>query len=169
MTGEVIRSSIDVGRDTYIAGMSIVDDLIANAGTYLGLGHDPKDDREEPRRQAARIVVTPLPSRAGVAIDYETFNPDAPDRLQPHIEHVVIGRLHGGGAILVSAHAHADTVAVLRETAPGEFTMGDDDGPFPMAVNIEVPEPGRLVYVWSYAPPGGSIEPRDRAELSLRT
>src|SRR3954447_2643868 len=148
--------------------MTIVDDLLANAGVYLGIGRDPGDDRATPRRQAARIVVTPLPNGAGVAIDYETFNPADGGRLQPHIEHAVIGRLPDGGAILVSAHAHADTVAVLRETAPGEFTMGDDGGPFPMAISVSVPEPGRLVYVWSYGEPGGAPVPRDRAEVTRR-
>lgn len=103
-----------------------------------------------------------------MAIDYEKFNPENVHRLQPHIEHAVIGRLHGGGAILVSAHAHAPTVAVLHETAPGEFTISDQSAPFPMAINISVPEPGRLVYVWSYAEPGGTAVPRDRAELTIR-
>ena len=148
--------------------MSIIDELIANAGVYLGIGRDPEDQRDEPRSQAARIVVTPLPSGAGVAVDYETFNPAESDRVQPHIEHAMIGRLHGGGAVLVSAHAHADTVAVLHETAPGEFTMGEQTAPFPMAITIAVPEPGRLVYVWSYGEPGGTAVPRDRAELALR-
>jgi hypothetical protein len=148
--------------------MSVVDELIANAGVYLGVGRDPADQGDEPRVQAARIVVTPLPNGAGAAVDYETFNPADVARLQPHIEHAVIGRLHGGGAILVTAHAHADTVAVLRETSPGEFTMGDEGAPFPMAITISVPEPGRLVYVWSYGEPGGTAVPRDRAELTLR-
>ena len=148
--------------------MSIVDELIANAGTYLGLGRDPADESTSPRVQAARIVVTSLPNGSGVAIDYETFNPADAGRLQPHIEHAVIGKLHGGGAILVSAHAHADTVVVLHETAPGEFTLRDEGSPFPMAIQISVPEPGRLVYVWSYAEPGGTAVPRDRAELTLR-
>jgi hypothetical protein len=148
--------------------MTIVDDLLANPGVYLGLGVDPGDQRGEPRRQAARVEVTPLPNGAGVAIDYETFNPGDGNRLQPHREHTVIGRIEGGGAILVSAHAHAGSVAVLRETSPGEFTMGDDPAAFPMSISISVPEPGRLVYVWSYAEPGGTPVPRDRAELTLR-
>jgi hypothetical protein len=148
--------------------MTIADVLIANPGVYLGLGVDPSDTNDPPRTQAARLVITPLPSNAGVAIDYETFNPASPNRLQPHIEHAVIGRLEGGGAILVTGHAHADTVAVLRETSPGEFTSGDEPAAFPMAISISVPEPGRLVYVWSYAEPGGEPVPRDRAELTRR-
>ena len=148
--------------------MSIIDELIENPGIYLGIGRDPSDDREEPRTQAARIAVTVLPSEAGVAIDYETFNAAQPDRIQPHIEHAVIGRLHGGGAMLVSAHSHAGSVAVLRETSPGEFTMDDEAAPFPMAISISVPEAGRMVYVWSYGEPGGTAVPRDRAEVTLR-
>jgi hypothetical protein len=148
--------------------MSIVDTLIDNPGVYLGIGGDPTGQGDRSEGQAARIVVTPLPSRAGVTVDYETFDPTSAERLQPHIEHVVIGRLHGGGAILVSGHAHADSVAVLRETSPGEFAMGDEPGAFPMAISISVPEPGRLVYVWSYAEPGQKPVPRDRAEVSRR-
>jgi hypothetical protein len=148
--------------------MSIVDTLIDNPGVYLGVGRDPTGERDQPEGQAARIVVTALPSQAGVTVDYETFDATSAERVQPHIEHVIIGRLHGGGAILVSGHAHADTVAVLRETSPGEFTMGDEPGAFPMAVSISVPEPGRLVYVWSYGAPGQEPVPRDRAEVSRR-
>ena len=148
--------------------MSIVDRLIDNPGVYLGVGWDPSGERGEAHEQAARIVVTPLPGGSGVTVDYETFNPADPQRLQPHIEHAVIARLHGGGAILVTGHSHADTAAVLHETSPGEFTMGDTPAAFPMAVSIEAPEPGRLVYVWSYGAPGGQPVPRDRAEVSRR-
>lgn len=147
--------------------MSILDQLIANPGVYLGIGRDPSGERDQADGQAARVVVTPLPGGAGVTIDYETFDPASPERLQPHVEHAIIGRLHGGGAVLVTGHIHAESVAVLRETAPGEFTMGDEPGAFPMAVNISVPEPGRLVYVWSFGRPGDAPVPRDRAELSL--
>lgn len=103
-----------------------------------------------------------------MTVDYETFDPANAERVQPHIEHALIGRLHGGGAVLVTGHSHADTVAVLHETSPGEFTMGEEPGAFPMAVRIEVPEPGRLVYVWSYAEPGGDPVPRDRADVTRR-
>jgi hypothetical protein len=148
--------------------MSIVDQLIENPGTYLGIGWDPAGQRDETQVQAARIEVTTLPGRAGVSVDYETFDPGNAQRVQPHLEHVIVGRLHGGGAILVSGHAHADTVAVLRETSPGEFTMDDEPGAFPMAISISVPEPGRLVYIWSYGEPGQEPVPRDRAEVSRR-
>jgi len=147
---------------------SIVDQLIANPGTYLGVGRDPSGDRSQPQGQVARIVVTPLPGNAGVTVDYETFDPTSEGRLQPHREHAVIGRLHGGGGILVTGHSHADSVAVLRETSPGVFSMGDAPGAFPMAIEIQVPEPGRIVYVWSFGEPGGQAVPRDRAEVTRR-
>lgn len=148
--------------------MSIIDQLIGNPGVYLGIGWDPQGQRGQSHGQAARIVVSPLPGSAGVTIDYETFDPGNPERLRPHVEHAVIGRTADGRSILVSGHAHADTVAVLRETSPGEFVMGDEPGAFPMAISISVPETGRLVYVWSYAEPGQQPVPRDRAELKLQ-
>ena len=148
--------------------MSIVDQLIENPGVYLGVGRDPQAQRGQPHGQAARVVVSPLPGAAGVTIDYETFDPANPGRLRPHIEHCVIGRTVDGGSILVSGHSHADTVAVLRETAPGQFVSGEEPVAFPMAISISVPEPGQLVYVWSFAEPGQQPVPRDRAELSLQ-
>jgi hypothetical protein len=148
--------------------MTILDQLIDNPGVYLGIGRDPGGQRDQPEGQVARIVIAPLPSRSGVTVDYETFDPAHPERVQPHIEHALIGRLHDGGVILVTGHAHADTVAVLHETSPGEFSMGNEGAAFPMAVSISVPEPGRVVYVWSYGEPGGEPTPRDRAEVTRR-
>ena len=149
--------------------MSIVDQLIENAGVYLGIGKEPAEDQDRADGQAARIVIAALPNEAGVTVDYETFNPATPERVQPHIEHAVIGRLHSGGAIMVTGHSHAGTVAVLRETDKGHFEMGDEPAAFPMAITISFPERGRLVYVWSYAEPGGQPIPRDRAELIRRS
>ena len=143
--------------------MSIVDDLIANPGIYLGV------DRDTAGRgtSAAKIVVTPVPGGAGVTLDYETFNPANEERLQGHAEHALLGRTHGGGAILVTGHSHADSVAVLREREPGVFLMGDEPSAFPVAIRIEMPEPGTLVHVWSYGAPGEEPVERDRAELKL--
>ena len=58
------------------------------------------------------------------------------------------------------------TAAVLRETEPGLFELGDEPSAFPMAIRIEVPEPGRLRHVWSYGMPGEDIVERDIAELT---
>jgi hypothetical protein len=145
--------------------MGIVEDLLANPGVYLGVDHDTAGRGSA----AAKIVVTPLPGGAGVALDYETFNAAQEDRVRGHAEHAVIGRVHGGGAVLVTGHSHADTVAVLRETEPGVFVLGDEPSAFPMAIKISVPEPGRLIHVWAYGAPGEEPVDRDRAELRLAT
>jgi hypothetical protein len=142
--------------------MAIVDDLVAHPGVYLGIDRDA-DGRGE---SAAKIVVTALPGGAGVTLDYETFNADK-DHIRGHAEHALLGRTHGGGAILVTGHIHADTVAVLRESEPGVFVMGAEPSAFPVAIRISMPEPGRLVHVWSYGRPGEEPIERDLAELTL--
>jgi hypothetical protein len=141
--------------------MSIIEDLIAHPGVYLGIDRDP----EGRGAAAAKIVVTPLPGGAGVTLDYETFNADNEERVRGHAEHAVLGRTHGGGAILVTGHIHADTVAVLRETEPGVFSMSGEPSAFPVEIRISMPEPGRLIHSWWYAPPGEEPVERDRAEL----
>jgi hypothetical protein len=143
--------------------MGIIEDLVAHPGVYVGLDRDATTERVS----AAKIVVTPLPGGAGVTFDFESFNTHDADRVRGHAEHAVLGRTHGGGSILVTGHIHADTVAVLRESEPGVFVMGAEPSPFPLAVKISVPAPGRLVYVWSFGAPGEQIVERDRAELTL--
>lgn len=143
--------------------MGIVDDLAAHPGVYLGIDRDV-DGRGA---NAAKIVVTPLPGGAGVTLDYETFNADKEDRIRGHAEHALLGRTHGGGAMLVTGHLHADTLAVLHESEPGVFVMGAEPSAFPVAIRISMPEPGRLVHVWSYGAPGEEPVERDRAELKL--
>ena len=143
---------------------TIVDALLENPGTYVGTGVGVADERQA----AARIVVTALPGGAGVTLDYETFNAADADRVQGHGEHAVVARTHDGGAVYVTAHFHADSVAVLTETKPGVFELGDQPYPFPMAIAIEVPEPGRITHIWSYGRPGEQPVERERAEVSLR-
>jgi hypothetical protein len=137
--------------------MGIVDDLLAQPGTYVGV--------DSHRHHAAKIVVAPLPGGGGVSLDYETFAADH-EPVLAHAEHAVVGRTAGGDAILVSGHSHADTVAVLREREPGVFVTAGEPSAFPMAIRIEVPESGRLVHAWSYGRPGEEPEERDRAELT---
>jgi hypothetical protein len=145
--------------------MSIVDDLLANPGVYIGLDSSPDGHGTS----AAKIVVTALPGNAGVSLDYETFNPEHGDRIRGHAEHAVVGRTHGGGAVMVTSHIHADSVAVLREREPGVFVLGDEPHAFPMSISISVPAPGKLVHVWSYGRPGEEPAERDRAEVTLAT
>src|SRR5258706_2146614 len=139
--------------------MSIVDDLLANPGTYLGI--DSETDRDGD--SAAKIVVARLPGGAGVTLDYETFNSTNAERVRGHAEHAVIGRTHGGGAILVTGHIHGDSVTVLRESEPGVFVMDNEPSALPVAITISVPEPGRLVHSWAYGAPGEEPIVRDRA------
>jgi hypothetical protein len=147
-----------------VALMSVVDDLLRNCGTYIGIDSDVGGHGEA----AAKIVVTPLPGGSGVTLDYETFNPGNKDRLQGHAERAIVARSHGGGAVYVTAHIHADTIALLRETDPGVFELGAEPSAFPMRILISVPEPGHLVHSWSYGMPGEEPTERDRAELTLR-
>lgn len=142
--------------------MGIVDDLLANAGTYVGVDRDPNGGGES----AAKIVVAPLPGAVGVTLDYETYSAsNPPDRIRGHAEHAVLARSHGGGAVYVTAHIHADTVAVLSETAPGVFELTGDYA-FPMRIQVSMPEPGRLRHSWSYGMPGEELVERDVADLA---
>jgi hypothetical protein len=139
--------------------MSIVDDLCAHPGLYLGIDEMAGTDL----RGAVRMVVTPLPGGAGVALDYEVLNPAHPDRLRGHVEHTMVARTHAGGVVMVVGHPHADSVAILHETDPGVFELGEDGAPFPMKVELSMPSPGRLRHVWWYDRPGGTAVPRDVA------
>ena len=145
--------------------MSIVDDLIAHAGLYIGIDSAADSDL----RGAARIIVTPLPGGAGVTLDYEVYNPAQPDRIRGHIEHTMLARMHDGGAVMVIGHAHAPSVAILRETAPGTFELGAEGSPFPMKVEVSMPEPGRLRHSWWYGAPGEEAVERDVAVLDRVT
>jgi hypothetical protein len=142
--------------------MAIVDDLLAHPGLYIGIDNVADSDL----RGAARIVVTPLPGGAGVALDYEIFNAAIPDRIRGHVEHTVLARTHDGGAVMVIGHAHAQSVAILREADPGTFELGAEGSPFPMKVELTMPEPGRIRHAWWYGAPGEKAVVRDVAELT---
>jgi hypothetical protein len=141
--------------------MAIVDDLLAAPGLYLGI--DSMSGTE--LRGAARLTVTPLPGGSGVAIDYEVLNPANPERLRGHVEHTLVARTHDGGTIMIIGHPHASSVAILHETTPGTFELGDEPAPFPMKVELSVPKRGRLRHVWWYGRPGDVAVERDVSEL----
>ena len=145
--------------------MGVVEDLIANPGLYLGIDQVQDSDL----RGAARMQVTPLPGGSGVTLDYEIFNPATPDQLRGHVEHTMVANVHDGPAIMVIGHPHADSVAVLHETSPGTFEVGDEGSPFPMKVLLSVPESGRIRHVWWYGRPGGEAVERDVSDLRLAT
>jgi hypothetical protein len=142
--------------------VSVVDELLANPGLYLGVDTVAGSDL----RGAARLVVTPLPGGGGVSLDYEILNGSTPDRVRGHVEHTVLARTHDGSTVMVIAHPHADTVAILRETTPGTFELGPEGSPFPMKVELSVPGPGRLRHSWWYGRPGGEAVERDVSELT---
>jgi hypothetical protein len=145
--------------------MTIVDDLLGQPGLYLGIDSAAGSDL----RGAARIVVTPLPGAAGVTLDYEVFNPATPDRIRGHVEHTMLARTHDGGVVMVIGHAHAQSVAILRESEPGTFELGAEGSPFPMRVELSMPEPGRLRHAWWYGAPGENAIERDVAVLERVT
>lgn len=141
--------------------MGIVDDLLANPGLYIGTDTVVGTDLVG----AARIVVAPLPGRAGVSLDYEVLNGLAPGPVLGHVEHTMIGTADDGGAVMVIAHTHGEGISILRETESGVFEPGDGPVPYPMKVVVSVPEPGRLRHAWWYGSPGETLTERDVAEL----
>ena len=144
--------------------MTIVDDLLANPGLYIGLDQLTGSDH----RGIARIVVTPLPGQSGVTLDYEVVNAATPESGRSHVEHTMIARTHGGGSVMVIGHPHADSVAVLRETEPGVFEPADEPAAFPMKVVVSVPEPGRIRHSWWYGRPGDIAVERDVSDVTLQ-
>jgi hypothetical protein len=143
--------------------VGIVDDLLAHPGLYVGV------DRvvERGLEGVARMVVTPLPGRSGVALDYEVLNTVAPGSPRGHAEHTVVAPAHGGGVVMVVADVHAAGVSFLYEGEPGVFEPGPAGTPFPMKVVLSVPEPGVIHHHWWYGSPGDEAIARDLAELRL--
>jgi hypothetical protein len=141
--------------------MTIVDDLLAHPGLYIGVDSVAGSDW----RGAARIVVTPLPGGSGVTLDYEIFNPATPDRIRGHVERTMVARAHDGGTVMVIGHEHAGSVAILRETRPGVFEIGAEGSPFPLKVELTMPAPEQLRHSWWYGAPGGDAIERDVAVL----
>lgn len=142
----------------------LVDRLLAQTGLHVGTS---SDSREDAAPQAARIVVTALPGRSGVAFDYEGLNLlTAPDRPFGHAEHAVLARTVAGLS-LYSANIHAPMLMELRETDSGRFEAPEDASPFPLAISVEVPSPGRLLYTWSFGEPGGDFSVHIVGDVTL--
>jgi hypothetical protein len=81
----------------------------------------------------------------------------------------MVARTHDGGAVMVIGHDHAQSVAILRETEPGTFELGAESSPFPMKVELSMPEPGRLRHSWWYGAPGEDAIERDVCVLDRIT
>jgi hypothetical protein len=142
----------------------LVDRLLGQTGLHIGT---TRDTREDAAPQAARIMVTPLPGGSGVTFDYEGLNL-LMNQARPfgHSEHAMLARTSNGLA-LYSAHIHAPVLTELRQTAPGEFEAVEGASPFPLAIGIEVPSDGRLVYTWSFGEPGRNLPVRIIGEVVL--
>jgi hypothetical protein len=145
--------------------MGIVDDLLTNPGLYIGKDTVAGSDLVG----AARILVSPLPGRAGVSLDYEVLNGLAPGPVLGHVEHTLIGTADDGKIVMVIAHTHGQGITILHETDPGVFEPGVGPVPYPMKVVVSVPEPGRIRHAWWYGSPGDDAVERDVAELEIVT
>jgi hypothetical protein len=139
----------------------LIDQLISKPGLYLGSQTDPTGGQQN-ANSVAHIVVTALPGGAGVTFDYDVVAADG----RHHTEHTVLGRTTTG-LTLITAHSHGSVVTVVPESEPGYFVAGEGDSPFPMAIRIEVPEPGHIVYSWSYGMPGEEPTLRDIGDVKL--
>jgi hypothetical protein len=156
-------SSVTIRKVIPCRVMGIVDDLLSNPGRYIGKDTVVGSDLVG----AARIIVSELPGRAGVSLDYEILNGLAPGPVLGHVEHTVVGKADDGTTVMVIAHTHGQGITILRETDPGVFEPGDGPMPYPMKVVISVPEPGRLRHAWWYGSPGEHAVERDVAELEI--
>jgi hypothetical protein len=143
--------------------MGIIDDLLEHPGLYLGVDTVADSDR----RGAARMVVTPLPGRSGVTLDYEILNGLMPDQVRGHVEHTVVARAQGGATVMIVADTHASVVTTLVETSPGVFEPGPEGSPYPMRVGLTMTEPGVLRHSWAYGRPGDEPVERDVSVVRL--
>ena len=143
----------------------LVDQLLARPGRYVGPATRPADDdaADGAAPDIARIEVSPLPGGSAVMIGYEVLSGGGG---VVHHEHAVVARA-STGVVLVTSHTHADITTVIAEAAdePGWFPAGEGTAPFPMAIRIEVPEPGHVVYSWSYGWGDRPLAVRDIADV----
>jgi hypothetical protein len=131
----------------------LVDRLLAQTGLYVGTDRRPEGhERPYPTTQIARIRVSALPGGVGVSFDYEGLSGN-PERRMTHREHAVLARTADGLA-LHSVSIHAPVLVELRESEPGYFRAGAGAAPFPVAIRIEIPAAGELVYTWLFGEPG---------------
>jgi hypothetical protein len=138
----------------------LVDALLAKPGLYLGPQRDPTGEHGV---GAARIVVSALPGGSGVMMDYEVLHADGQ---LGHREHAMVVRTTAG-LVLTTSHTHAPVTTVIPETEPGYFEAAEGAAPFPSAIRLEVPEPGHLVYTWSYGWGDQPLAVRDIGDVRL--
>ena len=81
-------------------------------------------------------------------------------------EVIVFGRFGRSDAEGAFATCHCMT---LPESEPGYFTPDEDGSPFPLAIQLEVPEPGHLIYSWFYGWEKEPLKLRDVGDVRLVT
>ncbi len=140
----------------------LVELLLSKPGLYVGAQAGPHDASGEPP-SIARVEITALPGGSGVMMAYEVLS--ATNGIVHH-EHAILAR-GMDGLVLVTSHSHAEVTTVLKETEPGYFPAADGAAPFPMAIRLEVPEPGHLVYTWSYGWEQEPLQVRDIGDVRL--
>jgi len=140
----------------------LVELLLSKPGLYVGPQADPEDSSGAPP-SIARIEITGLPGGSGVMMAYEVLSATGG---VVHHEHAILARATDG-LVLVTSHSHADVTTVLKETEPGYFPAADGTAPFPMAIRLEVPEAGHLVYSWSYGGEQAPLRVRDVGDVRL--
>ncbi len=135
--------------------------LIGPTGRYCGESSDPTGEHAAGRGD---LTLSALPGGAGVVLLHEVR---APDGELNHSEHTMIARTPRGIELLTT-HGHADVATRMVEVESGSFEVPDDEEPpFPMAIRLEIPERGRLVYRWSYGFGDQPLQERDVADLRL--
>jgi hypothetical protein len=140
----------------------LVELLLSHTGLYVGPQAAPHDTSGA-APSVARVDITALPGGSGVMMAYEVLS--ASDGVVHH-EHAILARATDG-LILVTSHSHADVTTVVKETEPGYFPAADGTAPFPMAIRLEVPEPGHLIYSWSYGWEQEPLRVRDVGDVRL--
>ena len=147
----------------------LVERLLGQTGLYVGTDRRPEGhERQYTATQIARIQVSPLPGGSGVAFDYEGLSGN-PERRMTHAEHAVLART-AHGLTLYSASIHAPMLIELPEREPGYFEAAKDAAPFPLAIRIEIPASGQLVYTWLFGEPNSDeLRVGNIGEVSLIT
>jgi hypothetical protein len=70
---------------------------------------------------------------------------------------------------LYVAHSESPFVTALVETWPGSgrFEQPAPEGPYTMAIVIELPEPGRITYAWWWALAGEKPIEQSKADVRI--
>ncbi len=129
-------------------------------GSYVGTG-----DGIESGPFTARIDIASLPN-GGVSLDYVARSTE---HGLLHEEHTLLVVGPDGRDQLVIAHGESPFLTTMTAIEPGAIRFGQPVpfGPYVMEIVIELPEPGRILYAWWWAPAGGTPVEQSRADVRL--